>query len=136
LDQFDFLLDLGFSLTSSELAGIHFHQKGHYVSYERSGPRRETITLSYDPESGGWIDATIESANGYEQLDDFLRRLDPAATPPKRMIRPPRDASAMSWQELVAEPEPITDRPHIERKVKWWAKKLRALDWNSNPGSH
>ena len=47
LDEFALLDDLGFSLVASSWAGVHFHQKGHYVGFV--GPRRD-IAVDYDPD--------------------------------------------------------------------------------------
>jgi hypothetical protein len=107
LDEFSFLDDLGFSLTGSPLAGVHFHQKGHYIRF--TGPRRD-VTVDYDPESK-WIGADIVESypTMYIPLDGLIAQYLPNAEPPPR--RP-------------------FDREMVGANVRWWAAGLRQIASN------
>ena len=104
LDEFTFLKDLGYTLTGEPTAGVHFHQKGHYVSYH--GVRHD-VTIEYDPESEvlqAWVvDVAIPLMT---PLDDLILGHDPEVRVPRRT--------------------PL-DRAAIEENVRWWAAGLREI---------
>jgi hypothetical protein len=104
LDEFGFLLDRGFSLTSSEMAGVHFHQKGHYVWFD--GPTRD-VAVDYDPETNT-IGADVVEHDGprFIPLDGLIARFVPDARVPSR--------------------SPL-DRSAIEENVRWWAAGLKEI---------
>jgi hypothetical protein len=107
LDEFAFLDDLGFSLTSSEWAGIHFHQKGHYVAFV--GPRRD-VSIAYDPDDPArvTIDAHVVDHDPplFIPLDGLIAQYLPGEQPPSRV--------------------PL-DRAAVEANVRWWAHGLRRI---------
>ncbi len=100
LEAFAFLQPLGYSLTGSELAGVHFHQKGHYIWFH--GPGRD-VTLEYDPETRV-IGAALWGDNTYEPLDRGLLELEPGAVIPSRV--------------------PLS-RDAIDANIAWWAEGLQ-----------
>ena len=104
LDEFSFLDDLGFTLTGSEWAGIHFHQKGHYIAF--TGPRRD-VAIGYDPEAKT-IDADLveHDPQRWIPLDGLILQHMPDGQSPPR--------------------EPL-DRQAVEANVRWWAAGLRRL---------
>ena len=104
LDEFSFLDDLGFSLTGSEWAGIHFHQKGHYVAFV--GPRRD-VAIEYDPETNTiGADIVDHDPRRFTPLDQLIAQHIPGEEPPQR--------------------EPL-DRETISATVRWWAGGLRRI---------
>ena len=109
LDEFDFLLGLGFKLTGSGMAGIHFHQKGHYIWFD--GPRRD-VAIDYDPELER-MGASVVEHRGLEDvgpafldLDGLIAQHDPAARRPSR--------------------SPF-NRAAVEDNVRFWAAGLREI---------
>jgi hypothetical protein len=77
LDEFSFLDDLGFSLTRSESAGIHFHQKGHYIAF--AGPQRDVV-IDYDPETKTMGASVLEhDPPRFIPLDDLIVARQPGA---------------------------------------------------------
>jgi hypothetical protein len=105
LDEFAFLQDLGYKLTGSPTAGVHFHQRGHYISYH--GPRVD-VSVGYDPDDTQTIDATVfdPSIPLFTPLDQLILGRHPAASVPRRT---PLDRSA------------------AEENVRWWAAGLRSI---------
>jgi hypothetical protein len=105
LDEFSFLRDLGFTLTGSDWAGVHFHQRGHYVGY--TGPRRD-LAIGYDPEDTKTIDAHVVEyhPSRFIALDGLIAERLPEAHPPRR--------------------QPL-DREAVEANVRWWADCLRRI---------
>lgn len=103
LDEFAFLRDMGFSITGSAMAGVHFHQEGSYIAFGR--PDRDVI-IEYDPETdtiGAGIVQRDESSA--LRLDDVILERNPNALLPTR--------------------SPL-DRANVEANVRWWADGLRA----------
>jgi hypothetical protein len=104
LDEFDFLRGLGFSLTGSEMAGVQFHQKGHFVGFRRSD---RDVVIEYDPETDTiGADVIEHRENKFVPLDDLILLHVPDAQPPAR--------------------SPL-DRTTIEENVRWWAAGLRQI---------
>jgi len=107
LDEFAFLDDLGFSLSANDFAGIHFHQKGHYVAFV--GPHRDVV-VDYDPDDPKRVtigaDVVEHDPHRFIPLDSLLAQHDPGAQPPSRT--------------------PL-DRASIEANVRWWADGLRRI---------
>jgi hypothetical protein len=104
LDQFAFLKDWGYGLTGSPIAGVHFHQKGHYVCYH--GVTRD-VSIEYDPESEMIQARVVELANDLSTpFDELILRRKPEGRIPRRT--------------------PL-DRPAIEENVRWWADGLRSI---------
>ena len=105
LDEFSFLRDLGFSLTGSKWAGIHFHQRGHYVTF--IGPRRD-VSIGYDPDDTKTIDAHVVEHDPpkFIRLDGLIAQGLPGTQPPRR--------------------QPL-DREAVETNVRWWADGLRRI---------
>jgi hypothetical protein len=104
LDEFSFLDDLGFSLTDAEWAGIHFHQKGHYVAF--TGPRRDVV-IEYDPETKTIGAEIVEhDPSRFISLDGLISDHIPDEKPPPR--------------------SPL-DRVAVEANVRWWAAGLRRI---------
>lgn len=104
LDEFDFLRGLGFSLTGSEMSGVHFHQKGHYVCFRRAD---RDVVIEYDPETET-IGAVVIEHRGprFIPLDDLIRsRILAAHVPPRSPV----------------------NRATIEDTVRWWAAGLRQI---------
>jgi len=105
LDEFDFLRGLGFSLTGSDMAGVQFHQKGHFVCFQRSD---RDVVVEYDPETDT-IGAVVIEHGGprFIPLDDLILLHIPGA------------------QRLPAR-SPL-DRATIEENVRWWAAGLQQV---------
>jgi hypothetical protein len=102
LDEFDFLRGLGFSLSGSEMAGVQFHQKGHFVDFHRSD---RDVVIEYDPETDTIGAVVIDhSPHRWIPLDDLILRHVPGAQPPTRA--------------------PLV-RAMVEANVRWWAAGLR-----------
>lgn len=107
LDEFAFLDDLGFSMSGSDWAGIHFHQKGHYVAFV--GPRRD-VAVEYDPDDPKRV--TIGA--------DVVEHDPPRFMPLDGLIS----------QHIAGEQSPSRtplDRAAIEANVRWWANGLRRI---------
>ena len=108
LDEFAFLLESGFSLTGSEVAGVHFHQNGHFVWFV--GPDRD-VAVDYDPETNSVAADVVEhDPPRFTSLDELITRHVPGAVVPRR--------------------QPL-DRPAIEETVRWWAAGLRRISTDS-----
>ena len=107
LDEFAFLDELGFSLVASSWAGVHFHQKGHYVGFV--GPRRD-IAVDYDPDDPKrvTIGASLVEHDPprFVSLDEVLAEHIPGVEMPRR--------------------KPL-DRDAVEANVRWWADGLRQI---------
>ena len=99
LDTFAFLEPLGYSLTGSDMAGIHFHQKGNYIWFH--GPGRD-LAVEYDPESR-LIDAALWDGAAQTALDQAILSLEPNADVP--MLKP-------------------LDQRAVQATVRWWAGHL------------
>jgi hypothetical protein len=107
LDEFAFLDELGFTLTGSEWAGIHFHQKGHYVAFD--GLRRDVV-VEYDSDDPKMVTigaVVVEhEPQRFIPLDGLIAQHIPGAHPPSRT--------------------PLV-RASIEANVRWWADGLRQI---------
>jgi hypothetical protein len=104
LDEFDFLRGLGFSMTGSEMAGIHFHQEGHFIGFHR--PDRDVV-IEYDPETLTIGAAVIRRDEpGLSRLDDLILARVPDTRVPTR--------------------SPL-DRASVDASVRWWAAGLRNI---------
>jgi hypothetical protein len=107
VEEFSFLDELGFSLTGPEWAGVHFHQKGHYVAFV--GPKVEVV-VEYDPDDPKrvTIGAYVVEHNPRQQipLDDLIANHIPEKKRPSR--------------------KPL-DRESITATIRWWADGLRRI---------
>jgi hypothetical protein len=107
LDEFSFLGGLGFSLSGSEWAGIHFHQKGHYVAFV--GVRRDVV-IEYNPDDPARVtigaDLVEHDPPTFIALDGLIAQHIPGEHPPPR--------------------QPL-DREAVEASVRWWADGLHRI---------